>query len=72
MVKMENGTIQIHVAPTRFLRSNYLSFNKGDQVKVVGSRIIYQGHEAIIARTATLSGQTVAFRETNGHPLWVN
>jgi len=72
MVKTENGTIQIHVAPTRFLRSNNLSFRPGDQVQVVGSRIIYQGHVAVIARTATRAGQTVAFRETNGHPLWVN
>jgi hypothetical protein len=71
-VKTENETVQVHVAPTRFLRNNNVSFSKGDQIQVVGSRIIYHGHNAMIARTATLGGQTVAFRETNGHPLWVN
>ncbi len=70
MLKTENGTVQVHVAPSRFLRSNNLSFSKGDQIEVVGSRIIYQGHAAVIARTVTLGSQTTAFRATNGRPLW--
>jgi len=70
MLKTENGTVQVHVAPSRFLRNNNLSFSKGDQIQVVGSRIIYQGHAAVIARTVTLGSQTTAFRATNGHPLW--
>lgn len=72
MLRTENGTIQVHVAPTRFLRDKDLGFSTGDHIQVVGSRIVFQGHEAIIARTATFGGQTVAFRQTNGHPLWVN
>lgn len=72
IVKTENGTFQVHVAPPRFLRNNNLSFSTGDQVQVVGSRVIFQGHGAVIARTVTRGGQTVAFRESNGHPLWVN
>jgi DNA/RNA endonuclease YhcR with UshA esterase domain len=72
LVKTENGTVQVHVAPVRFLRNNNLSFNKGDRIQIVGSRIIYQGHDAVIARATTRAGQTVAFREPNGHPLWLN
>jgi|HubBroStandDraft_2_1064218.scaffolds.fasta_scaffold172535_2 hypothetical protein len=72
MLKTENGIVQVHVAPSRFLRNNNLSFSKGGQVQVVGSRIIYQGHTALIARAITLGSQTTAFRTTNGHPLWVN
>ena len=72
IVKTDNGTVQVHVAPTRFLRNNNLSFSTGDQIQVVGSRIIYQGHEAIIARATTRAGQTVAFRQPGGHPLWPN
>lgn len=72
IVKTENGTVQVHVAPTRFLRNNNLSFSTGDQIQVVGSRIIYQGHDAIIARATTRAGQKVAFRQPGGHPLWPN
>jgi len=71
MVKTENGVLQIHVAPKRFLRGNNVSFSKGDQIQVVGSRIIYQGHDALIARTVVRGNQTVAFREPNGKPVWV-
>ena len=71
MLKTENGTFQVHVAPRRFLRGNNLSFSKGDQIQVVGSRIIYQGQDALIARTVVRGNQTVAFREPNGKPLWV-
>jgi hypothetical protein len=72
VVKTENGTVQVHIAPTRFLRSNNLSFNRADEIQVVGSRIVYQGHDAMIARSITRAGQTVAFREPNGRPLWLN
>ena len=71
-MKTKNGTIQVHVAPARFLSDHNLSFSRGDEIQVVGSRIIYQGHDAIIARSTTRAGQTVAFREPNGRPLWLN
>ena len=71
LVKTEGGTLQVHVAPTRFLRDKKLSFSKGDQIQVVGSRIIYNGREAVIARRVTRGNETMAFREPNGKPIWV-
>ena len=71
LVKTADGNLQVHVAPTRFLRDKKLSFSKGDQIQVVGSRIIYNGHEALIARTVIRGDQTMAFREPNGRPMWL-
>lgn len=71
LVKTEDGTWQVHVAPTRFLRDKKLSFSKGDQIQVVGSRIIYNGHETLIVRTVTRANETTAFREPNGKSMWV-
>lgn len=71
LVKTEDGILQVHVAPTRFLSDKKLSFSKGDQIQVVGSRIIYHGHEAVIARRVTRRNETMAFREPNGKPIWV-
>lgn len=71
LLKTEDGTLQVHIAPTRFLRDKNLSFRKGDQIQVVGSRIIYNGHEALIARTVTRGNETMAFREPNGKSMWV-
>ena len=71
LVKTDHGTFQVHIAPSRFLRDKKLNFSKGDQIEVVGSRIIYNGHEALIARTVIRGDQTVAFREPNGQPMWI-
>jgi DNA/RNA endonuclease YhcR with UshA esterase domain len=71
LVKTDHGTFQVHIAPLRFLRDKKLSFSKGDQIEVVGSRIIYNGHEALIARTVIRGDQTVAFRKPNGKPMWL-
>jgi hypothetical protein len=38
---------------------------------VVGSRIIYNGHEALIARTVTRGNEAMAFREPNEKSMWV-
>ncbi|MGA7907943.1 MAG: hypothetical protein WCA16_11100 [Candidatus Sulfotelmatobacter sp.] len=71
MVATENGTIQVHVAPKRFLRGNNWSFEKGDHVQVIGSKIRYEGHDAVVARTISRDNHTLAFRRSNGKPLWV-
>ncbi|MFZ0198812.1 MAG: hypothetical protein WB523_06380 [Candidatus Sulfotelmatobacter sp.] len=71
LMKTESGSIQVHLAPTRFLRDKNLSFSKGDVIQVVGSRIIYQGRDALIARTVIRGRQTMAFREQNGKPVWL-
>jgi hypothetical protein len=71
LVKTEDGTLQVHVSPTRFLRDKKLIFSKGDQIQVVGSRIIYNGQEALIARTVTRGNETIVFRGPNGKPMWV-
>ena len=71
LVKTDHGTFQVHIAPLRFLLDKKLSFSKGDQIELVGSRIIYNGHEGLIARTVIRGDQTVTFREKNGKPVWL-
>ena len=71
MLKTENGVLEVHVAPLRFLQGNGWSFQKGDQISVVGSPVTYEGHPAMIARKITRGDQTFAFRQPDGRPLWV-
>jgi len=70
-VVTDTGKVQVHVAPSRFLSGQRWTFFRGDVVDVVGSRIIYHGHEALIARTIVRGSQTVALRKADGKPLWV-
>jgi len=71
MLKTDNGVLEVHVAPRRFLAGNGVSFNRGDRIAVVGSMVMYQGHDAMIARRITRGDQTFAFRQPDGRPLWV-
>ena len=70
MLRTENGSIQVHVAPRRFLRGNRLSFAKGDRIEVVGSEVTYKGAPALIARQITRGTETFAFRAPTGKPVW--
>ena len=65
------GTTEVHVAPSRFLLNKQWNFSQGDEVEVVGSPIIFHGHQALIARTIVRGTQTVALRKADGKPLWV-
>jgi DNA/RNA endonuclease YhcR with UshA esterase domain len=65
----EKGKVEVHVAPARFLSGQW-QFFRGDEVEVVGSRITFQGHPAVIARTITRGTETVAVRKADGKPLW--
>jgi len=71
MLKSDGGMLEVHVAPRRFLEGNGVSFSQGDHVAVVGSMVLYKGHDAMIAREITRGGQTVALRQADGRPLWV-
>lgn len=71
MVAAESGVLEVHVAPLRFLQGNAVAFSKGDRIEVVGSMVIYEGHDAMIARKITRGSETFAVRGPDGRPLWV-
>jgi hypothetical protein len=69
-VATSNGIVEVHVAPSRFLRGKQWQFSPGDQIEVTGSRVLYHGHPALIAQTIVRGSQTVALRQANGRPMW--
>jgi hypothetical protein len=71
MLKTNTGVLEVHVAPLRFLQGNGMSFIKGDRLEVVGSMVIFEGHDAMIARKITRGEETLVFRRPDGRPVWV-
>ena len=67
-----NETVEVHVAPVKFLATQKWGFSRGELVQVSGSRILFHGHEALIARTIVRDRQTVALRDARGKPMWVD
>jgi len=71
LLRTNEGKLLVHVAPARFLRTQQFAFNPNDQVTVVGTRVNYQGQEAMLAREITRGNDVLMVRDHQGRPLWV-
>ncbi len=70
-LKTPDHTYVVHVASAKFIKDYEISFNKGDQITVVGSRVTLEsGEEAVLAKQITKGQSTFSFRDKSGNPLW--
>lgn len=69
-LKTDHGTLDVHLGPSRFLAEKKFTFAKGDQLEVTGSKIPYDGGEALVARLVKKGDKTLTLRDTAGIPLW--
>jgi hypothetical protein len=70
VVKTDTKTVVVHVAPTDFLKEIDTSFNKGDEVVVVGDKAPDAPEEEILAREITDGSNTATLRDDKGVPIW--
>lgn len=71
ILKLEDGsTIEVHLASTKFVKSYDLTFNKGDQLEVTGSKVKFEGVDTIFAREVKRGNDTFVFRDKDGRPVW--
>lgn len=66
-----NGTMQIHLAPARVMRSQNFSFSPGDQIEVLGSKVKVQGQESMMAREITRGNESFFIRDREGKLMLV-
>jgi hypothetical protein len=69
-LKTDKETIDVHVGPSWFLTQSKMSFAKGDQVEVTGSRVKFGDNDALIAREIKKGGETFILRNAQGIPVW--
>jgi len=71
ILKLSDGTtIEVHLAPTKFVKTYELVFNKGDLVEVTGSKVKFEGVDTIFAREVKRGNDDFVFRDQNGKPVW--
>ena len=71
MLKQADGKlIEVHVSTTKFVKDYELSLKRGDDVKVVGSKVQMDGVDTILAREVARGNETLAFRDKDGKPAW--
>ena len=70
-LKTGDKLLQVHLAPSRILRSQKIKFTPGEQIQVVGAKVRFHGTDGLIAREIVRDNETFIFRDTTGKLLMV-
>ena len=70
VVKTDAATVLVLVAPADFLKEMDTTFNKGDQVLVVGAKAPNATQDEILAREITVGTNVTTIRDDKGIPVW--
>ncbi|MHB8484307.1 MAG: hypothetical protein ACYDCM_01050 [Candidatus Acidiferrales bacterium] len=69
-LKTDAETLDVHVGPSWFLAQSKISFAKGDQIEVTGSKVKFENSDAVIAREIKKGDKTITLRNAQGIPAW--
>jgi hypothetical protein len=69
---LKNGTaiVDVYLCPKSFLQDMGLSFSKGEEVAVTGSKVRQDDADIILARAVEKGNDTVTLRDDKGAPVW--
>jgi len=70
-LKNDKGSLDVMVAPEKFLKEMEISFTKGDTIEVLGSQLTVDGNPILLAREVTRNGDVMTMRDDKGKPVWV-
>jgi hypothetical protein len=70
MVKNGADLVDIYLCPKSFLDDMGVSFTKGDEIALTGSKIKADGAELMLAREIVKGNDTVVLRDGKGNPVW--
>ena len=70
VLKNGDDKLHIYVCPKPFQDEMGISFMKGDQIAVTGSRVKQDASDVILAREMVKGTDTLMFRDNKGKPVW--
>jgi DNA/RNA endonuclease YhcR with UshA esterase domain len=70
MVRADGKVYEVHVAPSKFVKSYEVTFQKGDEIEIKGVKTTFQGTDAILAREIKRGNDDFVFRDPQGKPIW--
>ena len=70
MVKSRSGIVDVYLCPKSFLEDMGLSFSKGEEVAVTGSKITQNNTDIVLARSVEKGNDNVTLRDDKGTPVW--
>jgi len=70
ILKSGDDTLHIYVCPKPFEDEMGISFTKGDEIAVTGSKVKQDAADVILARELVKGTDTLMFRDDKGKPVW--
>ena len=70
IIKNGDDKIHIYLCPKPFEEEMGISFSKGDQIAVTGSKVKHDTADVILARELVRGQDTLLFRDAKGAPVW--
>ena len=69
---VKNGTeiVDVYLCPKSFLEEIGVSFSKGDEIAVTGSKVKQDGADLVLAREVVKANDTLVLRDDKGNPVW--
>jgi hypothetical protein len=70
LVKTGSDTSDVYLCPRSFLDDMGVSFNKGDEIGLTGSKVKQGEADLILAREVVKGTDTLLLRDDKGNPVW--
>ena len=70
LVKSGTDTVDVYLCPKSFLDDMGVSFGKGDEIAMTGSKVRQGEADLILAREVVKGTDTLVLRDEKGNPVW--
>ena len=70
LVKTGTDTVDVFLCPESFLDEMGVSFSKGDEIALTGSKVRQGEADRILAREVVHGTDTLVLRDEKGTPIW--
>jgi hypothetical protein len=70
IIKIGDDKAHIYVCPKTFQEEMGISFSKGDEIAVTGSKVKQDTSDVTLAREIVKGTDTLMFRDDKGNPAW--
>ena len=70
LVSTETGEIEAYLGPSEFVKEFEITFSKGDDIQIVGSKVSSDGGYLILVREVRKGDIFLYLRDRTGHPNW--
>jgi hypothetical protein len=70
IIKSGDDKVHIYVCPKPFQEEMGISFSKGDEIAITGSKVKHEASDVILARELVKGSDTLLFRDDKGAPIW--